>query len=210
MVLLDSTWLYCLLPKLYFTLPDSLSWMALLTLRDSIGYSTIALVDSILLYHDSSALLDSTFTYLGSSSLYLTLLPSTMGLLWSTLLYHGSILHSTWLYCLNSTLALLHSTWPILLFHGFPSVYIHYSTMVLLHSTWLYIILPRGSTVPDSIIVFHRFISLYITLLYSTYFYIGSASLYLTLLAFTMALLYFTLPDTITEWRLKQVRTSYN
>ena len=161
MVLLDSTWLYCLLPKLYFTLPDSLSWLYF-TLRDSIGYSTIALVDSILLYHDSSAILDSTFIYLGSSSLYLTLLPSTMGLLWSTLLYHGSILHSTWLYhgsilhstwfyCLNSTLALLHSTWPILLFHGFPSVYIYITLQ------WFYF------TQLDSTL-FYRVVLLYLTL----------------------------------------------
>ena len=102
--------------------------------------------------------LDSTLFYSGSTSLYLNLHHSTLGLLHSTspqiilpslyftlldltLLYHGSILYSTWLYITPPWLyfSLLDST---LLYHSSTSLYlIHYSILALLHSTLLYITL---------------------------------------------------------------------
>ena len=66
MALLYSTRLYITIPLLYFTL-----------------------LDSVLLYHNSTSL-HSTLLYLGSATLYITLQWLYFTLLDSTLLYHGS------------------------------------------------------------------------------------------------------------------------
>ena len=115
LTLLDSTFLYhgstslhINLPWLYFTLFDSTflyhGYTSLyLTLHYSIPWLYFTLLDSTLLYRGSTSLFftlhDSTVALLLSSSLYMTL-PwlyftvlhySTLALLDSTLLFHGSI-----------------------------------------------------------------------------------------------------------------------
>ena len=85
-VLLHSTRLYVTLAWLYFTL------------QDSIHYSTMALIitllDSTLLYHGSTSMYQtlhySTMALLHSTRLYITLVWLYFTLLDSTLLYNGS------------------------------------------------------------------------------------------------------------------------
>ena len=164
MALLHYTRLYTTLPLLFLTLPDS-----------------------ALLYHASTSFYltvhNSTMTLLHSPCLHITLW-FYFTPLYSTLLYIGSILHSTslhiilpWLYFI-----LLDST---LLYHGSTSLYftLHYSTMALLHSTWLYITLQwLCLTLLDSTLLYYGSTSLHFTLHYSTMALLPSIWLYINLL----------------------------
>ena len=112
-----------------------------MTLHCSILWLYFILLDSILLYHASASLF-LTWHY-STMALYFTPHNSAMALHYSALLYIGSaslcltLLHSTllWLYFI-----LLDSVW---LYHGSSSLYLtlHDSPLALLHSTSLHVIL---------------------------------------------------------------------
>ena len=112
--LLHSTRLYVTLAWLYFTL------------QDSIHYSTVALIITLLdLHYCTMAQPQCTRLYITLPWLYFTLLDSILLQYGYTSLYQ--ILH----YC---TMALLNFT---SLYYGSTSLYqtLHYSTIALLHST---------------------------------------------------------------------------
>ena len=134
-IFLDSIhhfiWLYLLLAWLYCTLVDCTS-----------------------LYHGSTSLY---FTQRGYTSLYSTLLHSTMALLDSTSFYSG------YFYSTGSTMAVVDSTWLL------------YSTKAVLYYTWLYLTLPwlyftLHTGTCNSTLLYHASSSLCITLLWSVLF----------------------------------------
>ena len=131
--LLHSIWPYITLPWIYFSLLDSTSFY--------IGSTSLyfTLFDCTSLYQLPTSFY-FTLLYHGSTSLYSTLLPSTIG-----------PLHSTWLYISYFPIALLQSTllnhgWTSLYmtvrsYHGSASLYLilHYPIMALSFTlcTWL-------------------------------------------------------------------------
>ena len=130
-------------------------------------YSPLLFHGSISLYltllHSTTAQLDSTLLNHVSTAFYITLYYG------STILFHGSILHSTWL---HSTLAHLHCNW---LYITLPCHYFN-----LLHSTSLYCLLAwLYFTILDSTLLYHSCTSLFLTV--ATTFHHGSTSLYLIL-----------------------------
>ena len=165
-VLLHSACLYITLPCFYFTL-----WFYITLL-----WLYFTLLDSTLLYHGSTSLLDSIltvpslhFTPLDSTLLYLIALLSTK--ICITLLGRLYII-LPWLYFA------LHISTAFQAYHSSISlcVTLHYSTMAIFHST---------ITQLDSTLLFNGSISLYLTLLlstmalfHSTAFHHGSTSLY--------------------------------
>ena len=140
MPLLLSTWLYCLLPWLYFIVLDSAS----------LYHGYIFLYITLPWFYFN--LLDSTFYYLGCSSLCLTLLYFTMALV-----------HCTWLYItlIDSTLIFYRSPSP--LFDSY-SIHMHGSTLLHLDFTWLYCF--HGSTLVYMTLPSLYFTLRYSTLLY--------------------------------------------
>ena len=123
MPLLYSTWLIPWLNALYL----------------SLHISNMALLNSISLY------ITQAWLYFHSTRLYINRPWINFTLLDSTYIYHGSTsLYST---LHNSSMTLLHSTDSTLHYHGSTSLYLtlYNSTMALLHSTNKIIYLPRES-----------------------------------------------------------------
>ena len=212
---LDSTWLFCTLPRLYVTL---LHFTMLTRLLFSVLHSTMSLLNSTLhnytlqwfymtLLHSVClyiTLLHSTLALLDSTSLCMSLLHSTLALLDSTLLhftifllncttlYHGS----TWFYftpqCLYlTTLPKYSLPWfylTLLYCTVNPTMALLKFSMALLYSTLLYYTLPL-------FYLLHSFILVLLALPHSTLALLDSTSLkyillwlYLTLLISIIAL----------------------
>ena len=172
---LDSTWLFCTLPRLYVTL---LHFTMLTGLLFSVLHSTMSLLDSTLHYY---TLQWFYMTLLHSVCPYMILLHSTLALLDSTLLhftifllncttlYHGS----TWLYhtpqCLYlTTLPKYSLPWfylTLLYCTVNPTTALLKFSMALLYSTLLYY------TLPLFYLLYHTLPWLYLTLLPSSIFY---------------------------------------
>ena len=126
MALLHSTWLYVTLPWLYFT-----TWLytncTITSLHSTWLYITVPRT-SLHCFPQRSAslyLVDSTLFYHGSTSPYISLLPSRPTIVQ---------FHSAWLYI---TLPWLYFTPPSL------NLTLHYSSTALFLSTWLYCFLLR-------------------------------------------------------------------
>ena len=148
MALLYSISLYCILPRLYFTLLDST-----FLYHDSTSlYLTLHFSTKLTLLHSTSfycflpwvywTLSDYTFFYITVSWLYFTLFDSicsihysTTVLLHSIFFYHGSTSLYTWLYCFlpHCILPWLYFTVYLILYIPLP-LWLYFTLLLRKHS----------------------------------------------------------------------------